>query len=59
MLGFGSYETAWAWLHKLRRVMVGPGRDMLGGAVAVELDTSFVGGRAGGRENRRRYANKG
>lgn len=21
-LGFGSYETAWAWLHKLRRAMV-------------------------------------
>ena len=19
-LGFGSYETAWAWLHKLRRL---------------------------------------
>jgi hypothetical protein len=59
VLGFGSYETAWAWLHELRRVMVRPGRDMLGGpAVAVEFDTTFVGGRAGGRENRRRYANK-
>ena len=22
VLGFGSYETAWAWLHKLRRAMV-------------------------------------
>ncbi|MCV7131206.1 IS1595 family transposase, partial [Mycolicibacterium vanbaalenii PYR-1] len=22
MLGLGSYETAWAWLHKLRRAMV-------------------------------------
>src|SRR4051794_25238925 len=26
-LGFGSYETAWAWLHKLRRAMVRPDRE--------------------------------
>ena len=25
VLGFGSYQTAWAWLHKLRRAMVLPG----------------------------------
>ena len=25
VLGFGSYETAWAWLHKLRRPWPGPG----------------------------------
>jgi len=43
ILGFGSYETAWAWLHKLRRVMVVPGRDLLSGT--VELDETFVGGR--------------
>jgi hypothetical protein len=24
VLGLGSYETAWAWLHKLRRAMVRP-----------------------------------
>lgn len=24
VLGFGSYQTAWAWLHKLRRAMVEP-----------------------------------
>jgi transposase-like protein len=41
-LGFGSYETAWAWLHKLRRAMVRPDRDMLSGF--VELDETFVGG---------------
>ena len=29
VLGFGSYETAWAWLHKLRRAMVRPDRDRL------------------------------
>lgn len=49
-LGFGSYETAWAWLHKLRRAMVRPDRDLLGGAEAVvELDQSFLGGKSKGR----------
>ena len=28
ILGLGSYQTAWAWLHKLRRAMVRPGRDL-------------------------------
>jgi transposase-like protein len=46
-LGFGSYETAWAWLHKLRRAMVRPDRELLGGV--VELDQSFVGGRSTGK----------
>ena len=50
VLGFGSYETAWAWLHKLRRAMVRPERDLLSGV--VELDEVFIGnesrGRAGG-----------
>ena len=42
VLGFGSYQTAWAWLHKLRRAMVRPGRDRLAGR--VEVDETFVGG---------------
>jgi len=42
VLGFGSYETAWAWLHKLRRAMVRPDRDLLAGI--VEVDETFVGG---------------
>jgi len=29
VLGLQSYETAWAWLHKLRRAMVRPDRDRL------------------------------
>jgi hypothetical protein len=29
VLGLGSYKTAWALLHKLRRAMVRPGRDRL------------------------------
>jgi len=47
MLGLGSYETAWAWLHKLRRAMVRPDRELLCGV--VEVDESFVGGRAAGK----------
>ena len=42
VLGLGSYHTAWAWLHKLRRAMVRPGRDRLSGA--VEVDEVYVGG---------------
>jgi transposase-like protein len=45
--GFGSYETAWAWMQKLRRAMVNPGRELLTGV--VELDETFVGGRSTGR----------
>jgi transposase-like protein len=42
VLGLKSYETAWAWLHKLRRAMVRPGRDLLTGR--VEIDECYVGG---------------
>jgi hypothetical protein len=42
VLGFKSYETAWAWMHKLRRAMVRPDRDRLAGI--VEVDETFVGG---------------
>jgi ribosomal protein L37AE/L43A len=31
ILSIGSYRTAWAWLHKFRRLMVFPGRDRLKG----------------------------
>lgn len=41
VLGLGSYQTAWAWLHKLRRAMVRPGRDGLRGR--VEVDETYVG----------------
>lgn len=42
VLGLGSYETAWTWLHKLRRAMVRPDRDRLSGW--IELDETVVGG---------------
>jgi transposase-like protein/ribosomal protein L37AE/L43A len=47
VLGLGSYQTAWAWLHKLRRAMVRPGRDRL--SRRVEVDESFIGGLGGAR----------
>ena len=46
-LELGSYETAWAWLHKFRRAMVRPGRDKLTGE--VEVDETYVGGVAPGK----------
>lgn len=45
-LGLGSYQTAWTWLHKLRRAMVRPGRDQLLGR--VEVDETIIGGEAKG-----------
>ena len=41
VLGLGSYKTAWAMLHKLRRAMVRPGRDRLSGT--VEVDETYWG----------------
>lgn len=42
VLGLGSYETAWTWLHKIRRAMVRPDRDRLNGC--VEVDETYLGG---------------
>ena len=42
VLGLGSYDTAWTWLHKLRRAMVRQGRGPLIGA--IEVDETYVGG---------------
>lgn len=50
LLGLGSYQTAWAWLQKLRRAMVRPGRDRLAGV--VEADESYVGGEKPGKRGR-------
>ena len=41
-LGMGSYQTAWAMLHRLRSVLVRPGRDRLAGT--VEVDETYIGG---------------
>jgi len=41
ILGLGSYQTAWTWLHKLRRAMVRPGREKHSGTPTNE-QCSFV-----------------
>lgn len=50
-LQIGSYQTAWAMLHRLRSVLIRPGRELLSGT--VEVDETYVGGvepgLAGGR----------
>src|ERR1019366_7262293 len=50
VLGLGSYETAWTWMHKLRRAMVRPGRDRLTGE--IEIDETYVGGPEEGKRGR-------
>jgi transposase-like protein len=49
-MGFGSYGTAWAWLHKIRRAMVVPGRQPL--SDRVEADETLVGGPKPGKPGR-------
>lgn len=40
VLGLGSYETAWAMLHRFRRAMVRPERERLKGL--VEVDETYL-----------------
>jgi hypothetical protein len=47
ILGFGSYETAWTWLHKIRGSLVRRDREKL--ANDIEIDEAFVGGRRAGK----------
>ncbi len=49
-MGFGSYQTAWTWLHKIRKAMVRPRREPL--AARVEADETYVGGSKPGRPGR-------
>src|SRR5204863_7224048 len=49
-LGLGSYQTAWTWLHKLRKAMVRPEREPLAGR--VEADEAHVGGPRPGKRGR-------
>jgi transposase-like protein len=55
ILGLGSYATAWTWLHKLRRAMIRPGRDLLCGR--VEVDETFISGDPP-KESRRKQRTK-
>ena len=49
-LGFGSYKTAWLMCHKVRTALVERDMDKLGGI--VEVDETFVGGKAKNRHHR-------
>ena len=51
VMGFGSYETTWAWLQKLRRVMIRPGRERLRGT--IEVDETYIGGEEKGNKGRK------
>jgi transposase-like protein/Zn ribbon nucleic-acid-binding protein len=50
VLGLKSYQTAWAWLHKVRRAMVTPGRTKLSGI--VEIDEMYFGGNKDEKQGR-------
>src|SRR5680860_1537721 len=50
LLGLGSYQTAWAMLHRYRTAMVRPGREVLNGR--VEVDETFIGGEEPGPRGR-------
>jgi transposase-like protein len=50
VLGLKKYKTAWTMLHKLRRAMVRPGRDLLTGR--IEVDEGYVGGEEEGLPGR-------
>ena len=39
--GLRQLQTAWSWLHKIRRAMVAPGRAPLAGR--VEADETYLG----------------
>ena len=49
-MGFGSYQTAWSWLHKIRKAMVRPERTPL--ALRVEADETYLGGPRPGKPAR-------
>jgi transposase-like protein len=50
LLGLGSYQTAWVWLHKLRTAMIRAAREPLEGP--VEVDDAFIGGEEAGVRGR-------
>jgi len=55
-LEVSSYQTAWAMLHRLRSVLVRPGRERLRGR--VEVDETFIGGEEPGLRGGRQKGKK-
>lgn len=49
-LGMKRYETAFQMMHKIRSVLVAPGREVLHGE--VEVDETFIGGKDADRDGR-------
>ncbi len=45
IMGFGSYKTAWSWLHKLRAALLREEAEPLG--PFVQMDEALVGGKGG------------
>lgn len=56
VLGLKSYQTAWTWLHKIRKAMVRPGREELSGT--IEVDETYIGGAESGGKRGRGTGNK-
>ena len=56
VLGLGSYQTAWAMLHRLRRAMIRPSRERLSGV--VEVDECFIGRKPKSRRLRKKRRKK-
>ena len=56
VLGLKSYETAWAWLHKIRKAMVRRERAKLSGT--VEVDECYIGGEEHSKSRGRGTGNK-
>ena len=57
VLGLNSYQTAWAMLHRFRRAMVRPDRNLLTGT--VEVDEVYLALRRGPGVHHKRPGSKG
>jgi IS1 family transposase/transposase-like protein len=56
-MGFGSYKTAWYICHRIRAALAEKNPDKLGGV--VEIDETFVGGKAHNKHNKDRDGRPG
>jgi hypothetical protein len=58
LLGLGSYQTAWSWLHKLRRAMA-PANEQLVAPIVVGKVRLSIRSSQGGKRRGARYATVG